>query len=765
MCVQTLKPSFTYHTYNVTTMLLPTPSYLILLFFSTQLTSIYPIENFDNTTTIFQGTLFENQGEVIFSSHGYFSFLQYDSEKLKKCLDDITKTLIHFELNNDDYNNTHIKSIYNNKLEYLKNYVQNTKKIYESFLTRLGFSNDNDNDDESITKEISFIENDEYKHLLNNNNKNINSSQWEIKLECEENLMKEKNKKKDFSIISNIQLDLETLRSLFDVYFLKKKEGSTDERAANLKRENFSMIPTETVLSQTISSIQSNIQFMHEYALNVIKEINEMLYGKLSLMLLPPQQFEEVMKVLKSDENLRLIYKILPKYISVYYTISEIVSVQKRGKIMTFILRIPLKSTVDEKKYYLYKVTPLWFLNKENIGEKIELENKYMAIGQDHLKYIELSDMNKCTINNYIKLCTPSTGFLSIQNHPSCLTALFKKNASIAAMTCKSQISQIFPTTIIKTKTGWIISTLHPFKLAHICAVDIGISRSLIDISRGISYISPEEGCYLEGGDIYLPIFDEREKQTNKLYSSSINNNKDKDDDDIIKVLNFYNLSSSLPLSYIKSLSLIKDRIIQNEFENNIIAGSWGIVFLMVLITCIYIHYQKRKFNKNIKKGSWHRRSSSWLSSSSRSSSKHHRKEKNDTPSSPPSSCIIPLRLSSLPPPLPPPPPSPPPPLPIPISPLYNNNDSSSLSSPSTPTTTATTTLYYHPSPSSPLLPPPILLPPPPPPPPSLSHHPSSQYQNLMIKTNNNGGDDDNVDERKKKGVGEVDDMGYMICR
>lgn len=453
----------------------------------------------DQKLTTFYGTYFSSEGEVVFTTRNFLTFLVYDNSILSDKLEMISNIISKFELKME---NNHMISIYNTKINNLINVTNNLQNVNNKFLERLGYYN--------VAKDhnLGFSENN-YKHLITDSHMEtvkaiINSSDGELSDFLNDKASIVRLKPETFHReLFRIYIDLNKTFEIFNEYFTKKKES------------HFRNTSLELILSQAINAIQLNIQSLYDYVTNINNEINKSIYGTVSHILLPANSFENILKTYQDTNKDDLIYTVSQMYLPSYYAISETIAVRKYGKSFIFIIRTPLNS-VKGGKYFLYKATSFWYLNNNNIGEKIQTENRYLAVSLDNTYYSELLDLSTCTFHNHIQLCIPMSAFFSIRGQPSCLSALFMKNNNDVLLSCEKLLAKSFSVTIIKAdKEGWIISSQNELEITQTCPGDDHTDQNQFKISKGVSYIYPKTDCTLSKNSVFfMPVFDEHKKTT-----------------------------------------------------------------------------------------------------------------------------------------------------------------------------------------------------------------------------------------------------------
>lgn len=197
---------------------------------------------------------------------------------------------------------------------------------------------------------------------------------------------------------------------------------------------------------------------------DLIHGISDFIDGYPSTHIIPDSLFLELLSEASKSGN-GLLFPQQHQNLALYRKISKVFIKQKDPATYFFYLAIPLAAhTYGSFNVYEVNSLPLPIPNSTNSIEYIP-EGKYLAISDDHDRFLLLNDFHDCIKIDNTLICHPQTPIFSNLAH-NCLYSIFKSSPD---NTCKKQILFKFPPKFIRVTNGFLYATDVPLSLKINC--------------------------------------------------------------------------------------------------------------------------------------------------------------------------------------------------------------------------------------------------------------------------------------------------------
>ena len=155
----------------------------------------------------------------------------------------------------------------------------------------------------------------------------------------------------------------------------------------------------------------------------------------------------------------------------------------------------------------LYKVFTL-DIPHGNFSACYDMNTKYLGITQDKIKAVELSEHQFCICRDANeKFCNIDAPLQSLTNPPSCITALYAKNAVSINMKCSLQVrntNSISKPTLIAPNT-WILTSAHSAVTTMITLICPEVATRSITLQKPMHILQLPPTCSANSPQFHLP--------------------------------------------------------------------------------------------------------------------------------------------------------------------------------------------------------------------------------------------------------------------
>lgn len=279
----------------------------------------------------------------------------------------------------------------------------------------------------------------------------------------------------------------------------------------------------ELVMSYTLTSFDFCLRDFREEIGQLLYKLDSILTtSKTSILIITPEYFKKFLVRLQ-DELIELLYPPTDTFIPEYYSICNS-AVKKRGNILFFIIKIPIKSSYKYDFYNIhYMSVPI--INLPGWSRKLSnAQNKnYLAISADHSKYTIIDNLkDSCTSSSLTssKICSSSQQIQKMSpsiTQDSCLLSAYSSTIETTDCNFTYEYNKMADFTVIEN--FWIGSIFKEKEYITKRCEGV-IMSSQIYIKRGIVKIPISNNCTYIGESFILPYSET--KGNNKPLSSAV---------------------------------------------------------------------------------------------------------------------------------------------------------------------------------------------------------------------------------------------------